>query len=237
MRRADTDKKLKDLNNNISEVDKQTGLKIPVGVSPEDWEAAYSFSTVEGLLSQVGVPELVVPWAAAQTALETGNYKSKVSLQDHNLSGINFINKPIQRNASRGRPKPKNEGKGFYAHFPTFLDWAKDYKRILSLGEDQAPIKAKTLSEFVSRLKAHKYFTSDAGQYYKNLYALGNRLSKIADVQSKEAGTQLEAWHNAHDSDPIPTANKKDFFKSLPTWAKWGIGGLGLIVVARSIKN
>lgn len=107
-------------------------------------------------------PDNVLTYALAQTMLESDWMTSNVANVDNNYSGIMFINKPYQKNATKGLPFPANEGKAFYAHFPSMKEWAADFYRILNLntGGKGKPIDASTAQQYVDRLKANHYFTS-----------------------------------------------------------------------------
>ncbi|HLX52613.1 MAG TPA: hypothetical protein VKR58_01640 [Aquella sp.] len=113
----------------------------------------------------VGFPRATVNLFVAQAAFECGNrhFNSQVARQDNNLTGINFINKPYQKNDTRGLAKPKSEGKAYYAHFLSIRDWAIDYKRILSFGS--FPIDAKSPNDLAERLKENSYFASGETAY------------------------------------------------------------------------
>lgn len=128
------------------------------------------------LLLKVGFPADTVNFFIAQAMFESrgGNFNSNVNKTDNNLTGIIFINRPYQK-ATKGLPMPKSDGNGFYAHFSTVEDWARDYKRILSFGAK--PIEAKTLPDFVSRLKQNGYFGGNEKIYLAGVTAYNARLS------------------------------------------------------------
>lgn len=124
---------------------------------------------IESLLVKAGIPDDIIPMAIAQVAFETGGFKSHVSHADNNWSGIKFINKPYQKNAVRGSKSPEGD---YYAHFASDADWARDYKRILSINGDKAPIYAKDLQDFVQRLHNNHYFGADPALYYRGVLTL-----------------------------------------------------------------
>lgn len=96
--------------------------------------------------------QLALTYAIAQTMLESDYMTSNLANVDHNYSGIKFLNKPYQK-ATRGIPAPRNEGGGNYAHFATFQDWAKDFRRILSLDKGAGrPIDAQSAQQYLDRL-------------------------------------------------------------------------------------
>jgi len=114
--------------------------------------------------------------ALAQLLVETGNFssKSKVATLNTNYSGIKFINKPYQL-ATKGSPVPASErvqpetsAYNFYAKFDSPEAWAKDFKRILSLGIKK-PLLALSTVEYVKRLKNNRYFGGNEATYLKNI--------------------------------------------------------------------
>jgi len=117
------------------------------------------------LLLENGFPKETINFFVAQAMFES-NFNSHVALENKNLTGIIFINKPYQKNASKGLKMPTADGNGFYAKFDSLNDWAKDYKRILSLDKGNGkPIEAKNLIDFVSRLKTNYYFGGNQNDY------------------------------------------------------------------------
>lgn len=119
---------------------------------------------LRSLLLSVGFPKETVNLFVAQVMFES-NFNSNVAKTDNNLSGITYINRPYQH-AQKGLQMPKRDtpnGIGYYAHFATLEDWAKDYKRILSFGSK--PIEAKTVEDFVMRLRTNNYFGGNQQQY------------------------------------------------------------------------
>lgn len=118
---------------------------------------------LKALLIKAGFPVDTIKLFVAQAAHETGgfDFSSNVARTNNNLTGIKYIGKPkVQKNAIQGL---KSTEGNFYAHFPTLLDWANDYKRILSFGSK--PIKATTPGDLVDRLKENSYFTGDYKSY------------------------------------------------------------------------
>lgn len=114
--------------------------------------------------------------ALAQLLVETGNFtsKSQVATLNNNYSGIKYINKPYQV-ASKGSPvpaaervQPETSPYNYYAKFDSPEAWAKDFKRILSLGTKK-PILALDTTEYVKRLKNNHYFGGNETTYLKNI--------------------------------------------------------------------
>lgn len=156
------------------------------------------YDQVANLLKKYISDPNVLQFATLQVMFETNGLKSHVSQADNNLSGIIFLNKPsVQLNATQGTKRPASEG-GYYAHFKTQADWAKDFVRILSIGK-QPPIKATTLRDFVDRLKANHYFTANADLYYRGLATLLAALPKAQALkaQNDEIAKDInEPWYD-----------------------------------------
>lgn len=122
---------------------------------------------LEKLLLKNGFPADTIKYFVAQALFESPNLSSHVAQADNNLTGITYINAKYQH-ATRGLKMPLSESKtGYYAHFASLDDWAKDYKRILSFGSK--PIESKSLPEFINRLKANNYFTGNETSYLKGV--------------------------------------------------------------------
>ena len=114
------------------------------------------------LLLSVGFPASNIDLFVAQILHETGGkIDSKLEMEGNNLTGIKYIGKSYQRNAQAGVLSPEGNR---YAKFATLKDWAKDYKRILSLGAEK-PLHATNVVDFVARLKNNAYFTDNGKNY------------------------------------------------------------------------
>ena len=118
--------------------------------------------TFADMFAALGVKPNVIPFMVAQTAFETGNFKSRLYNDHNNATGIVFTGKSTQKNATKGRPLPE-DSRYNYAKFATLQDWAADYVRILKMGNK--PIEADNVDDFVSRLKANKYFSAPIEEY------------------------------------------------------------------------
>lgn len=182
-------------------------------VSQQQVHVATNQSQINQLLYNAGFPAAVAPWSAAQAILESINGTSHVAKTDNNLSGIKWVNKPYQK-ATRGIKSPEGN---YYAHYATWQDWANDFKRVLSVGPD-APINATSMQDYVNRLHKHKYFTSSPTLYY-------NLMAGIVGMPKQVAPSQAAAAQTAFDADT----------SGIPTWVKWGFGGLAGIIVLKSV--
>jgi hypothetical protein len=122
-------------------------------------------------LIRSGCPVTSLPFVIAQLAFETGHFKSSEALVDNNLSGIKFMG---QNGATRGQYLNPNaqEAGGFYAHYNTIDDWAKDYLRILNKVGNARPLEATNAADFVHALKQNKYFEGNENQYTKGVDSL-----------------------------------------------------------------
>lgn len=118
-------------------------------------------------------------WAIASLLHETGRFtaRSNVARLNNNYSGIKWLNRARQKNATKGSPVPPSERFGpadnplnFYAKFNTVDDWAKDYYRIVSTFGAK-PIEADTVENWVTRLKQNKYFGGSESGYLRGVKA------------------------------------------------------------------
>ncbi len=157
---------------------------------------AYNLSNAKLVLNALiaaGAPSQVLPFLLAQVAHETGNFNSKVFTANNNASGIMFINKPLkQKNASKGLPYPKKEGKYFYANFATLKDWAVDYLRIIG----KLPMQAISLPDYAAKLRARGYYTDTVQNYSNGLKTHFNGLVKSGIIKV--------------DPNALPTEKKKE---------------------------
>jgi len=139
---------------------------------------AYNIANAKLILTALidaGAKPVVIPFLMSQIAHETGNFASRVFKSNNNASGIMFINKPLkQKNATRGLPYPKREGKYFYANFASLKDWAVDYLRIIG----KLPMQAISLPDYAAKLRARGYYTDTVQNYTKGLKIHFNNLIK-----------------------------------------------------------
>lgn len=137
------------------------------------------------LLKNEGVNENILPYLLAQLALESNFFTSNVYRLNNNPAGITWNTNYNKRpGTSKGSTRPASEG-GVYVKFDTLQTAAKDYIRIVNKSSKLGkPIEADTLENFVDRLKANNYFTSDKQKYKTGLISINNRLSTWNDYAS-----------------------------------------------------
>jgi hypothetical protein len=143
---------------------------------------SYSADYFAKLFTSLGAPKSAIPFMVSQVAHETGDFKSLELQKYNNATGIIFLNSPKQKNASRGDVLPESPQYN-YAVFDTIEDWARDYMRILSIGS-KPPIKASTLTDFVTRLKNNKYFGDTIENYLKGLKRAYDKYGKVFVVNN-----------------------------------------------------
>jgi hypothetical protein len=154
---------------------------------PSDTQRINTFRYIRDMLGHNGVSPAAANYAAAAVMHETADLTSRVSISDKNYSGIKWINKPYQK-ATKGTPAPKNEGGGFYAKYPTTVEWAKDYARILKLKPGE-PYKATSIQDFATRLKANKYFTDNPANYAAGVQRYYNKYITTATEADNKLNT------------------------------------------------
>lgn len=125
---------------------------------------------VRDTLLRNGFPLAVIDNSITQVMLESAWLTSNIAAKDTNLSGNKLAtaksNVDFQKSlgVKQGSKAGYNEG-NYHANYPNIDAWAKDYKRILSMGA--APIKAVNPADFVERLYKNNYFTSAGYSAYK----------------------------------------------------------------------
>jgi len=119
--------------------------------------------------------------AAAQIALETGNFSTSqgVFISDNNIGGINYYNGI--KNAVKGTPKPVKEWvnnvPSYYAKFNTLADSFAEHIHTMK----PALIKSNTPQEFAHNLKhlpQGMYYIAPEELYSKNLVFWYNKLTQ-----------------------------------------------------------
>lgn len=123
-------------------------------------------------LLKAGLPKEKLQFVLPQLAFETGHFKSDVLNKDNNLSGITFVG---QAGATKGVKMPAADSlTGYYAHFNSVDDWAKDYLRIMNKVGKYRPLEATNIQDFSHRLKLNKYYQADEKTYTNGLISIQN---------------------------------------------------------------
>lgn len=211
------------------------------------WQQYLQFDKV---FKNVGMPAALIPLLFSQVMHETGGLTSALT-KDRNYSGIKYVK---QKGAAPGRPAPKNEGGGFYAKYATNEDWARDFKRIISLNRAGAgrPIDAKMWHDYIKRLKANGYFGVPLATYQNAVYNWANKLKQVETWYKnyhKEKG--MPEYQSAGDwnaADDVAAERQRelagradreeDTFQGniKKHWKLWLGGTLGAIIVIRALK-
>lgn len=154
---------------------------------------------------------------------ETGGFQSPLLLKHNNASGIMFAGQP-------GAVKGDNG----YAWFKTVADWANAYKHELTKGSN--PAAARTIEDFVNRLKANGYFTDSVSNYLNGvqraMIAIKPTIIKSGNSDSAKAwDASLQNWKQ--DSGfAQPPKDKPNWWDGLKTIEKGGIiAGAALILI------
>ena len=184
--------------------------------------ALNSINQITPLLLAAGIPKDVLGYALAQLAYETNLFKSHVSKEDLNLSGIKFINKPYQH-ATRGIKSPEGD---YYAKFGSYQDWANDYARILKLGGANAPINATSLNDFVDRLHSNHYFTADPAIYKRGLQTIYSAVPGLQHEQNVQTSNAQKDIVAAERSNSLI-----DSWNDLSGIKKLGLIGTGTVLL------
>jgi len=163
------------------------------------------------ILQKNGYDNPSVRYAVDQALMESNNGRSPVSGADNNFSGIKYTkNSPFQ--SGKGKLSPEGD---YYAHFSDMNAWAKDFIRILKMGNNP-PISATSLADYVSRLKANRYFGAPENSYFNALQSIDNRLVKV--------NQSIPAQIKQEKQDTIDWANKQLMNKvtDINNWPLWG---------------
>ena len=120
---------------------------------------------IEYLLINAGIDKLTARFIVSQSAFETGNFASKVFIENNNAFGMKEAVKRLTTNIGT---------KNNHADYKDIDDSVKDY--ILYYSYQSYPKKFQTLKDFVRAIKEKSYFESDeekylkGTEYYYNLY-------------------------------------------------------------------
>ena len=112
-------------------------------------------------LRKAGFPEnIILTYALAQVSHETDGGVSNFAQSNNNYSGIKYVGQPEATGSSTGKV-------GGYAMYDSIDNWARDYKRVLSMNKGAgAPIDATTAQQFYIRLLKNGYFLPKEGPKY-----------------------------------------------------------------------
>lgn len=147
-------------------------------------KAGYLTSIFDALKS-LNLPIETIRLALSQVMHETGVFSGKQRASTvNNFSGITYSGSPLQlatgaKKSNIALPtaeQPKTGAKIYYAAYPSVLNWAKDYIRILQKGSK--PIQAASPQDFALRLKKNNYYTDSVENYSKGLTLFHNFLTK-----------------------------------------------------------
>lgn len=152
---------------------------------------------VSKVLLRNGFNPITLPFYVTQVMLESAWLTSRIAKVDTNLTGIKMAtaksNVAFQKSlgVKQGSKAGYSEG-NYHANYPDIDAWAKDYKRILSMGAK--PILASDPNAFINALYKNNFFTA-AGMvsYQKGFNATLNQiktaLKSIPLPQPKPDGT------------------------------------------------
>jgi hypothetical protein len=134
-----------------------------------------------------GINPEIIPIIISKIALETNYFTSNAYLLNNNPGGMTWNRNYLKRpGTSIGIKRPRNEG-GNYVKYDTLQAAGDDYMRIISRkGRAGSPIDAKTIPDFVSRLKRNGYFTSDPQQYLANIQSIIKRIDSWVNFDDLE---------------------------------------------------
>jgi len=142
-----------------------------------------------------GCPKSSLPFVIAQLAFETGHFKSSEALIDNNLSGIKYVgNVPNKfgqnqrdNNVTQGQylnPNSQEVG-GYYAHYPSVNEWAKNYLFILNNAGTAKPLEQTTASGYAHALKVNKYYEASEIDYAKGIDSLSKMYAPFISAINK----------------------------------------------------
>lgn len=146
---------------------------------------ANTLTSIYSALQSLNLPITTIRLALSQVMHETGVFSGKQRASTvNNFSGITYSGSAAQLSTGAQKSnialpaaeQPKTGAKIYYASYPSILNWAKDYVRILSKGTK--PIQAATPADFASRLKKNGYYTDPESVYTKGLQFFHNFLIK-----------------------------------------------------------
>ena len=180
---------------------KEVQAKVKVNVKQGIKDTGKSIGTwnyVNQLLQGAGLPNNLIPWSAALSLYETNYLQNGPARNGNNFSNIVYTkNSPYQ--AGPGYKQSKGAGGNTFARYSTPEDWAKDFKRVLSLHlHGPAAIDASGWSDFFRRLKVNRYYDQDEATYKNNVYKLLGAMQ--AAPQTMENLQSIDASIKADDT-------------------------------------
>jgi lysozyme len=113
----------------------------------------------------------------AQWALETGNFTSRVFVNDHNLAGIKWVS--ARNNPGATGPGVKASDGGYYAHYPNLSAGVQGYVDFIKANKRYANVKTgKTLKEQAQLLKNDGWATDPS--YVSKVVAIAGGSGDVA---------------------------------------------------------
>lgn len=179
--------------------------------------------TVHKLMVERNIPEPAATFAMYQSYFETEAFSNNGVKNYNNWSGIKFAG---QKNAKKG---PNG-----YAVFDSVADWANSFAYELRKGAN--PSAAKTLEDFVNRLKQNRYFEATVSDYYSGLKRARLVLRTLPAAEWNYDPTKNYNPETGISTDKPKESGKSDFFKDHPlvTGALLAVGG---VLVMKALNN
>jgi len=174
------------------EVAKETPKEVPVEVIDPSDKKGIVYAALNKELSNNPLTKdktlLLSNLILAQTALETGDWKSPAAIVSNNFSGIKYFGHGIPSKITA----PGSEENGYrrpYVHYNNPEEWAKDMVQLLTIRYPKA-LAANTPEEYAKALKESGYYQAPVSQYTKLLK------SKFKDkwLDKKEHGGWLNSY-------------------------------------------
>lgn len=192
-------------------------------MDPEYTRIYLETNKIIAAMKRQGIANDVLAWVVYQTAHETNNYKSDLYLKHHNASGIKFA-------GQKGAVKGTNG----YAWFPGGLnDWATSMKYEITKGSN--PAGAKSMQEYVQRLKQNGYFQDTLENYYNGLARAEGVIKKKPAAYVKALADQKE-FAAKFKQDLQDIDKDTSWFKKHPIWTGV-IAAVGGIVVIKAVTS
>jgi hypothetical protein len=181
------------------EVAKETPKELPVEVIDPSDKKGIVYAALNKELSNNPLTKdktlLLSNLILAQTALETGDWKSPAATVSNNFSGIKYFGHGMPSKITA----PGSEENGYrrpYVHYNNPEEWAKDMVQLLTIRYPKA-LAANTPEEYAKALKESGYYQAPVSQYTKLLK------SKFKDkwLDKKEHGGWLNSYQDGGEID------------------------------------